>query len=150
MVNQQMKWLTTLDDECLGVVQPSPACARALDMSVQALRDDGHYCIDIKPPSPYIGLQLASQLLNSDGCRTFMSFFRTGENNDPGARQMSMYMRLPRLVKYFYYLWVRYVRRDDVWAGLLAGWYEKSCFEQWKLVAKRENYKASWHEWWNE
>ena len=58
-------------------------------------------------------------------------------------------MKTPRPIKYLYYLWVKYVRRDEVWAGLLKEWHEKSAFEQWKLVAKREAYKARWHEWWN-
>ena len=130
-------------------MDPSPACARALEETVSALRSQGHDCVDISPPSPYLALQIASSLLNSDGCRTFLSFFRTGETNDPGARQMSLYMRLPRFLKYLHFLWVKYVRRDAVWAGLLENWHAKSSFEQWKLVSKRESYKATWHEWWN-
>ncbi|KAL9102340.1 MAG: hypothetical protein Q9163_002490 [Psora crenata] len=132
-----------------GVVDPSPACARALEKTVSALRFQGHECIDISPPSPYLALQIASNLLTSDGCRTFLSYFRTGETNDPGARQMSLYMKIPRPFKYLYYLWVKYVRRDEVWAGLLAEWQEKSSYEQWKWVKTREAYKALWHEWWH-
>ncbi|KAG8533743.1 uncharacterized protein KY384_001484 [Bacidia gigantensis] len=132
-----------------GVVDPSPACSRALNQVVSSLAQEGHHCTNIDPPSPYLGLQIASMLLNSDGCRTFMSLFRTGENNDSGARQMLSYMRLPRPLKYLYYLWMKFVRRDRIWANLLAGWTEKSSFEQWRLVAKREAYKADWHEWWN-
>lgn len=131
-----------------GVVDPSPACARALERTVSALKSFGHECVDIDTPSQYLALQIASNLLSADGCRTFLSYFHTGETNDPGARQMSLYMKLPRLLKYVYYLWVRYVRRDAAWAGLLQEWHEKSSFEQWKLVAKREAYKSSWHEWW--
>ena len=105
--------------------------------------------MDIFPPSPQLGLQIASSVLNSDGCRTFLSFLRTGETNDPGARQMSLYMKIPRPIKYIYYLWVKYVRRDDLWASFLEEWHEKSSFEQWQLVSKREAYKATWHNWWN-
>jgi len=132
------------------VVDPSPACARAVERTVSALQAQGHECIDVTPPSPYLALQIASILLNSDGCRTFLSFFRTGETNDPGAQQMSYYMKIPRPLKYLYYLWVKYVRQDKIWAGLLENFYEKSCYEQWKWVAKREAYKAMWHEWWKE
>ena len=106
--------------------------------------------MDVDPPSPYEGLVIASQLLNSDGCKTFRSFFRTGEWNDPGAAQMTFYAKLPRPFKYVYYLWVKYVRRDDIWAGLLRKWHKKSAFEQWKWVGKREAYKAKWHEWWEQ
>lgn len=133
-----------------GVVDPSPACARALQEVVAALEKDGHECVDIDPPSPYEALCIASQLLNADGCKTFLSFFRTGEWNDSGAKQMSFLMKLPRPFKYLYYAWVKYVRRDDIWAGLVKDWSEKSAFEQWKLVAKREAFKAKFHAWWED
>lgn len=133
-----------------GVVDPSPACARALEEVVQALKKDGHEVVDISPPSCYEALYLASQLLNSDGCKTFLSFFRTFEWVDPGAAQMSFLMSLPRPIKFIYWAWVKYVRRDEIWAGLVGNWKEKSAFEQWKLVAKREAYKARWHDWWEQ
>lgn len=115
---------------------------------MSVLSSQGHTIVDVSPPSPYTALLIASQLLNSDGCNTFLSFFRTGETNDPGARQLSFYMKIPRPFKYLYYLWVKYVKRDSVWAGLLGNWNQKSAYEQWKWVSKREAYKASWHEWW--
>jgi Asp-tRNA(Asn)/Glu-tRNA(Gln) amidotransferase A subunit family amidase len=93
-------------------------------------------------------LQIASILLNSDGCHTFKSFFRTGERNDSGAAQMARYMALPRALKYLHYLWVRYVRRDAVWAGLLRHWHPLTAAEQWTWVAQREAYRARWHAWW--
>lgn len=115
-----------------------------------ALAAEGHEVIDVDPPSPYDGLVIASKLLNSDGCRTFRSFFRSGEWMDEGAAQMNLYARIPRPLKYLYYLWIKYIRGDDIWAGLLEGWHEKSAFEQWKLVARREAYKARWHAWWRD
>jgi len=133
-----------------GVVDPSPACARALEEVVQVLKKEGHEVVDVDPPSPYEALYIASQLLNSDGCKTFKSFFRTGEWEDPGAKQMSWLMSLPSPLKYVYYLWVKYVRRDDIWAGLIKDWKAKSAYEQWKLVAKREAYKAKFHDWWEQ
>ncbi|KAH6711488.1 amidase signature domain-containing protein [Leptodontidium sp. MPI-SDFR-AT-0119] len=133
-----------------GVVDPSPACARAVEEVVAVLKKGGHEVIDVNPPSPYEALYLGSQLLNADGCKTFKSFFRTGEWEDSGAKEMSWLMSLPSPFKYVYYLWVKYVRRDEVWAGLIADWKEKSAYEQWKLVAKREAYKARWHDWWEQ
>ncbi|EHK98119.1 putative Acetamidase [Glarea lozoyensis 74030] len=131
-----------------GVVDPSPACARAVDEVVAALLKEGHEVVDVEPPSPYEALYIGSQLLNADGCKTFKSFFRTGEWEDPGARQMSFLMNLPSPFRWAYYLWVKYVRRDDIWAGLIKDWREKSSYEQWKFVAKREAYKAKFHDWW--
>lgn len=133
-----------------GVVDPSPACARALQQTAAALSAEGHEVFDVTPPSPYEALKIASHLLNSDGCRTFLSFFRTGEWNDPGAAQMVFYAKLPRPLKYLHYLWIKYIKRDPMWADLLDGWHEKSAFEHWKLVSKREAYKAKWHDWWEQ
>lgn len=133
-----------------GVVDPSPACQRAVDEVVAALRKESHEVIDVEPPSPYEALYIASQLLNADGCKTFKSFFRTGEWEDKGAEQMSWLMTLPSPVKYLYYLWVKYVRRDAIWAGLIRDWKGKTAYEQWKLVAKREAYKARFHDWWEQ
>ncbi|KAI5859546.1 amidase [Durotheca rogersii] len=132
-----------------GVVDPSPACVRALEITEAALKQAGHEIVEIDPPSPYEALYLGAHLLNADGCQMFKSFFRYGEWDDPGADQMDWLMRLPRPFKFLYYLWVKYVRKDDVWAGLVKDWHPKSAFENWKLVARREAYKVKWFDWWN-
>ncbi|KAI8964586.1 amidase signature enzyme [Daldinia sp. FL1419] len=132
-----------------GVVDPSPACVRALEKVEAVLKEAGHEIVEVDVPSPREALEIGALLLNADGCKMFKSFFRSGEWNDPGAHQMDWLMRLPRPIKYIYYLWVKYVRRDDVWAGLVKEWHEKSAFEQWQLVAKREAYRGKFFEWWN-
>ncbi|KAK2743891.1 hypothetical protein FQN57_004514 [Myotisia sp. PD_48] len=135
-----------------GVVPPTPAIARAIDTTVAALSSAGHTVVEINPPStatPLIGLNLAAQLLNSDGCLTFNAPFRTGENSDPGADQMTSYANLPRPFRYLYYLYVRYIKRDKTWAYLIRDFGLKNAAEQWKLVAKRETFRATWHQWWN-
>ena len=135
-----------------GVVDPSPACARAIEEVVDALRKEGHEIVDVSSsiPSAYEALYIASQLLNTDGCKTFKSFFRTGEWEDPGAKQMSFLMSLPSPFKWLYYAWVKYVRRDEIWAGLIKDWKAKSAYEQWQFVTKREAYKARFHDWWEQ
>nr|POE62960.1 putative amidase pb8b6.03 [Quercus suber] len=131
------------------VVDPSPACARALDMATIALKEQGHEVFDVSIPDPLDAMVIASNLLNADGTKTFRSYFRTGESDDPGARAFGRYMRLPRFIKFFYWAYVRYVKRDKIWASLLEHWHEKSAHENWQWVAKREAYKAKVHEWWN-
>jgi Asp-tRNA(Asn)/Glu-tRNA(Gln) amidotransferase A subunit family amidase len=133
-----------------GVIDPSPACKRALEMTEAALRRAGHDIVELSPPSPYEALKIASLLLDSDGLETLMGFHRWGEWNDRGAAQMRFYMKLPRPVKYVYYLWVRYVRRDPIWAGLLRNFHPLNVHEYWQNIAKRENYKREWHEYWDD
>lgn len=100
-------------------------------------------------PSPYEALKLGSQLMNSDGGKTYLSHFRSWfEYNDPGVAQMSFLFKLPRWMKWLYVKWVRHVRRDEIWAGLVEGWSEKTVPEQWALVKQREVMKTLWFEWW--
>lgn len=131
------------------VVDPAPACVRALDIAVAALQAQGHEVFNVSPPNPYEAMVIASNLLNADGTKTFRSFFRTGESDDAGAREFGRYMRLPRFLKWFWYAYVKYIKRDEIWAGLLEHWHEKSAYENWQWVAKREAYKAKFHTWWN-
>ncbi|KAH7155381.1 amidase signature domain-containing protein [Dactylonectria estremocensis] len=132
-----------------GVVDPSPACKRALDITEAALRKAGHEIVEIDPPSPYEALCLASILLNSDGMETVSSFFRWGEQNDRGVARMRWYMTLPQTIKWLHYLWVKYVRRDLIWAGLLENWEPQTGHQIWQLNAKREEYKRRWFDWWD-
>jgi len=132
------------------VVDPSPACARALDQVAKALAAEGHEIFDVEPPSPYEALRLASHLLLSDGGNTFMSHFRAGEWNDKGAAQMIRYMRLPRFIKYVHYLYVKYIKGDSIWAGLIRNWHPKTAYEYWQLAGQREAYKANFFKWWSE
>jgi Asp-tRNA(Asn)/Glu-tRNA(Gln) amidotransferase A subunit family amidase len=137
-----------------GVCRPSPAIARGLDMTIAALRSQGHEVVDIAIPSypptatPQLGLQIASVLLCADGGNTFRSFFRTGETNDAGARQLRFYMSLPRPVKYMWYLWTRYVKRDPVWAQMLRYFHPLTAAQNWQWVAKREKFRETWFDWW--
>ncbi|PNS20958.1 Fatty-acid amide hydrolase 1 [Sphaceloma murrayae] len=134
-----------------GVIDPSPACARALQIAVSALQSAGHEVVELAPPPtalPFEALLIASQLLNADGTKTFRSFFRTGESTDPGAAQMTRLMTLPSPIRYLYYLYVRYIRRDPVLASLVRTFTPKSAAQNWTLVAKREAFKATWFEWW--
>ena len=139
---------TSADVPILGVVDPTPACRRALDTVVEALESQGHTAEPISPPSPFRGLVLASVLLNADGCTTFRAPLRTGEPLDPGARQLARFASLPRILRWLYALYVRYVQRDPLWATLLWDFGPLSAAENWAWVAKREAYRAEWHAWW--
>jgi fatty acid amide hydrolase len=137
-----------------GVVPPSPAISRGLAMTAAALESAGHTVKQIPVSSfpeaatPASGLRLASILLNSDGCKTFRSFFRTGERSDPGAAQLSFYMSLPRPLRWLYYAYVRYIKGDHLWASLLRSFHPLTAAQNWQYVAQRESFRAAWFEWW--
>lgn len=165
-VHPNLEWRQDLYDEVLNkhklrvgvmrsdnVIPPSPAIARALEMTVSALKASGHECIEIQDRfpttcQPLDALRIASTLLCGDGGQTYKSFFRTFEWIDTGARQLYFYAsRLPRFFKYAHYLYVRYIKRDPVWASLLVNMGQLSAYENWQWVAKREAFKATWFEW---
>lgn len=134
------------------MVPPTPAIERALSTTVAALTSAGHTVSEITPPQdadPLTGLNLASQLLNSDGCHHFNEPFHSFEPTDPGAAQLSSIAHLPRPVRYLYYLYVRYIKRDTILATLICDFGPKSSAQLWPLVAKREAFRASWHNWWD-
>ncbi|CAD0085044.1 unnamed protein product [Aureobasidium vineae] len=128
-----------------GVVDPSPACARALQLSIDALKNQGHDVFDLTLPSaphaPLDALAIASQLLNAEGTRTYSRFFSSGETNDAGAAQLTFWMGLPSPLRWLYVKYVRYILRDATWARLLESLHEKSAYQNWELVYQRESFK---------
>ncbi|KAF8908559.1 amidase signature domain-containing protein [Gymnopilus junonius] len=143
-----LKWGVMWDD---GVVLPSPACQRALEIVVNTLRRNGHEIIAINPPSPYGGLKLGASLILADGGKTCTAPMRTWvESNDVGMVQPLRMLNLPSFLRRLYIFYVRYIKRDEIYAGILDGWYEKKVVEFWPLVAKREEYKGRWFDFWKE
>ncbi|KAJ5559274.1 Amidase [Penicillium sp. DV-2018c] len=135
-----------------GVVPPTPAIERALATTVAALTKAGHTISEITTPTnadPFTGLNLASQLLNADGCHHFNAFRKSFEPSDPGAIQLSSIAHLPRPLRYLYYLYVRYIRRDKVSAALIRNFSPKSAAQLWTITAQREAFRAAWHKWWD-
>ncbi|EGY15657.1 hypothetical protein VD0002_g6916 [Verticillium dahliae] len=131
-----------------GVVDPSPACLRAVEMVEDALRREGHEIVEVDLPHLREILRVASLALNSDGCLTYSSFLRPGEWVDAGAAQLSYLASMWRPTRYLYYLWVKYVRRDALWADLVRDFRPQSAFEAWKLVSQREKIRLAWFDWW--
>lgn len=68
------------------------------------------------------------------------------ETNDIGVVQAMRMFQLPSFLRRLYVFYVRYIRRDEIYAGLIEGWYEKRITEFWPAIAQRESYKARWFE----
>ncbi|CAN6646403.1 hypothetical protein TRVA0_021S02080 [Trichomonascus vanleenenianus] len=133
-----------------GIVKPSPACERALRMTVDALRAQGHEIVDFTPPSPLKCLRVASQLLMSDGADIALRDQVCGEKNDAGVARAVFAQHLPRFVKKIWAWWVRYIKRDEIWATLIENWNVKKIQERWDLVYEREGYKADFFQHWKD
>lgn len=75
---------------------------------------------------------------------------RTLESNDIGMQQAMRMFALPHWIRRVYVWFNRYILRDEIYAGLIEGWYEKRITEYWPLIVQREDYKRRWFETWNE
>ena len=51
---------------------------------------------------------------------------------------------MPRLVKHLYSWYLRTVKRDELYAGLVESWSEKTVEQYLGLIAKREGYCDQW------
>ena len=74
---------------------------------------------------------------------------RWGEWNDLGVVQALRMFAVPGFLRRLYAWYVRYIRRDEIYAGLVENWYEKNVEEYYQLVAKREAYREQWFDMWN-
>ncbi|KAJ8519781.1 hypothetical protein ONZ45_g3294 [Pleurotus djamor] len=142
------RWAVLWDD---GVVKPSQACHRALQTVVDVLVKRGHDVITLNDaPSCAEGLVLASQLLLADGGTSANKPISFWEHNDAGMVQANRMFAVPHFVRRLYALFIRYIKRDALYADLIDGWYEKTMPEYMALVAKREEYRMKWFEKWQE
>ncbi|KZT20926.1 amidase signature enzyme [Neolentinus lepideus HHB14362 ss-1] len=146
LTTKKIKWGVMWSD---GVVTPSPACTRALREVVTVLKKYGFEVVTLTPPSPYEGFKIASQLLVDELSQTD-TIELTGESNDPGMVQANAMYRTPRWVKRLYAGYLRYLRGDEIYAGLVEGWFGKTAQEYFALVAQREEYRARWFQYLNE
>ncbi|TFK68528.1 amidase signature enzyme [Pluteus cervinus] len=154
---KKLRWGILWDD---GVVSPSPACKRALQIVVDTLTRDGHEVLPINPPSPYEALKIGSQLILADGCQTVNGPIGLLESNDAGVHQLSVFFALPSFLRRIYVWYIKYIKRDALYADLLSSFNPSgSTFfgsgsigvsEFWPLVAKKEAYKNKWFEYWDE
>ncbi|KAI0037218.1 amidase signature enzyme [Vararia minispora EC-137] len=131
-----------------GVVVPSPACKRALDEVVSALQEAGHEVFPIEPPAPAEALRVGSQLM-ANGVITATSHIRAGEACDPGAAQALRALQLPNFLRRLWAWYIRYLRRDPLYADLIAAFRPQSGQEFYARIGDREAYKMRWHAFWD-
>ncbi len=133
-----------------GVIIPSPACARALESTVQSLKAQGHTVIPFQPPDLLKALRIASQLLCYEAGKICLRDKHPWEQTDFGVERMFKAQRYPRWVKKIWSWYLRYIKKDEVWATLIEGWNEKTSTEVWDLIAEREGFRAGFFDAWKE
>ncbi|KAG6901922.1 hypothetical protein C0995_006633 [Termitomyces sp. Mi166 len=158
---RKLKWGIMLEG---GPVPITPACKRALTMVATALRKQGHEVVEFAPPDLERGLDIAYQLLFSDGGMLALGgkrrllTFRAGQQLrsllSPGeslSRACSSVLDVLALPKCFKQMLAYFTRKSDpTTASLLRIMHTKSVTELRALTAQRESYRAEWHDSWKE
>lgn len=116
-----------------GIVDPSPACHRALKMTVDAVEKQGHEIVEFVIPDALEGHALGGKIICSDGLEQTSSGRWFGERNDKGVNRAKWYGRLPRFIKRIYAWYVEHIRGDKIWATLIRE------FDQHTMIEHREN-----------
>lgn len=127
-----------------GIAPPTPACRRALQITIDALQKQGHDVIDVSPPSILEGLMIGFQLCFSDGGVDFFNSIYKDEKLDPVLTATKSLLSLPQFLKS---VLARFAS-DPVQSAMLTSVNTKSPSQERALVVAREEYRAKWREVW--
>ncbi|KAK7202485.1 amidase signature domain-containing protein [Myxozyma melibiosi] len=134
-----------------SVVTPSPACARALQLTVDALKKQGHEVVVFTPPSPLEALRIATQLIVADAGKMGTSHLLSRcEKYDLGVMKFIKIAKLPSFIKKIWAWFILKFKGDFVLATLLKNWSEKSMFDYMELIMEREGYRNDFYNAWKD
>ncbi|TEB29057.1 amidase [Coprinellus micaceus] len=133
-----------------GYVKASPACKRAVLETVEALKKQGHECVEISIPDTATGFNLFVALTSSDGYKTLLSHL------GPDKKESSLFLstlgpKLPAFVRSFAGWAIESVVGDKIFADTLRASTAKSVGEYWALTSERDDFTKEWYqEVWND
>ncbi|KAI0319451.1 amidase signature enzyme [Amylostereum chailletii] len=125
-----------------GLVPLSPASKRAMEISMAALRQQGHEVVDFDAPSLDV-LKTGFQLAFADGGDQVYAPLQPGEHPSPGIEAVRQAYALPAFVKTL----LSYLLPDPD-AALLRGFNRKTIVEERELIVEREEWKRIWKQSW--
>ena len=132
-----------------GFVLASPACARAVEETVAALRAAGHDCVEFAPPRAPDAVGLYYALLSADGGRTMTDQLK-GETREAYVTALQSSINMPGPIKSLISCLIRSCLRDPITAQIFAAAKPATVNALWKLHAARKAYKAAffaaWHQ----
>lgn len=100
------------------------------------------------PPNISEGLKVGYQIIFADGGRQIRDAMCPSESISPAARSILGLLALPRFFKRILAYFTR--SSDPFSAALLDVMHPKSVVEERGLIARRDEYRAEWHEKWIE
>jgi len=127
-----------------GFVRASPACRRAVLQTVEALRAQGHECIEFQVPGPARALEIFIGLTSADGYKGLLSHL----GPDPKEPAMFITTLGPRLPGWLRGLasWIfRTFVGDSIFSSVLSASRIKPVAEYHELAYQRDQYIAEFY-----
>jgi len=132
----------------IGTIPPSPACKRALNQVISALKKQGHEVVDFQPPNVWEGLNIGYELVFSGGGPQIKSALSPNETITPAAKSILDLLQLPRILKKILSFFIR--SKDPMASQLYNIMHPKTCVQDRQSIMARDVYRAEWHEKWTE
>lgn len=125
-----------------GFFEAHPACIRAVNESVAALRKAGHTLVPFAPPEVETGLHLWIGLVIADGGETYNQVLE-GEEVDISVRLLVLISRLPLSLR-----WVALKTLSAIgmkrYANFALCYYKKSMSEYWTWQTRKNEYRQKY------
>ncbi|KAF8887396.1 amidase signature domain-containing protein [Infundibulicybe gibba] len=126
-------------------VKASPACQRAVLETVDALRRQGHECIEFEVPDAPQALNIFVGLSSADGYKTMLS------NLGPDPKDSSLSLstlgpRLPRIVRAVFTWVLETLLHDSIIATTMRASRVKPFSEYMQVIVQRNEYTKKFHQ----
>lgn len=139
------KWAVIWND---GVFTPTPACRRALELAVDALRQQGHEVVEFEGPDPVECLTIGFPLAFADGGISVAKPLSSGETINGAISSLLVAAKIPLMVKRFIANCLRWFSRpsgrNDTYASLLESLHPCTITRERELAVRLEDYRARW------
>ncbi|KAF8438871.1 amidase signature domain-containing protein [Boletus edulis BED1] len=143
--DRKLRWGVVWED---GIMPPSPACRRALETVLNALKKQGHEVINFTPPPIAEAFCVGLQLCFSDAGAGCFKPLRKDEKVDPAMSASKSLLEMPLFVKKLLAMFTRSLTGDDVSASFTESLHTKTAAEERALVVARDQYRAQWYDAW--
>jgi Asp-tRNA(Asn)/Glu-tRNA(Gln) amidotransferase A subunit family amidase len=131
-----------------GFIEASPACRRAVQLSVDAMKKCGHQVIEWVPPDVPAGILLFLQLINADGLRT-VSDQLNGEVRTSIVNRLVTQFQLPTGLKQFVGRILSLIKGWEFESQVAQKVHEVDVNQLWKLHSELSNYSQHVLDSWN-
>jgi len=132
------------------VFKTSPACARAVMESVDALTKAGHRVEPFEPPSILEIFKAFVALGSAEGYKSRITSIGP-DPLEPSMKLVALGSKVPRWLHYLIEQGVEHIVGDKVWADVFRVSGKKSTHAYWQWTGRRDNYniqffKAAWED----